>query len=355
MYKLLIRPFLFKFLPETAHNLTLRALGLLSRIPLATAVLRCIYDCKTTCLEQELFGLRFPHPVGLAAGLDKNGEYYNELSCFGFSFIEIGSPDPQAPIRQSQASSLQAPQDKAIINRMGINNKGIRHAIDNLNEDPPGMILVASIAKNSSSSSDEEIQKDYETAFSLLYDFVDMFTLNISCPNVEGVQSLQDVSFLSDIVDPLLDLRLCYDVYKPVLVKVSPDLPFEQLDEILDYCMLSGIDGIVAGNTTTSRDGLSASPELIREIGPGGLSGAPLFRKTLEQVKHIHIHTKGRLPIVGCGGIQTPEQAQEMLDAGASLLEIYTGFIYEGPALVRKIVKFLDNRKKNEHSKTEST
>ena len=246
MYKLLIRPFLFKFLPETAHNLTLRALGLLSRIPLATAVLRCIYDCKTTCLEQELFGLRFPHPVGLAAGLDKNGEYYNELSCFGFSFIEIGSLTPKPQSGNPKPRLFRLPRDKAIINRMGINNKGIRHAIDNLNEDPPGMILVASIAKNSSSSSDEEIQKDYETAFSLLYDFVDMFTLNISCPNVEGVQSLQDVSFLSDIVDPLLDLRLCYDVYKPVLVKVSPDLPFEQLDEILDYCMLSGIDGIVA-------------------------------------------------------------------------------------------------------------
>ena len=168
-----------------------------------------------------------------------------------------------------------------------------------------------------------------------------MFTVNVSCPNVEGLQNLQDVSYLSDVVDPLLDLRICYDTYKPLLVKVSPDIQKEELDAILKYCMLSGVDGIVAGNTTTSRDGLTTNPARIEKIGKGGLSGAPLFEKSLGLVKYIHEKTAGRLPIVGVGGIMTPSQAKMMLDAGASLIEICTGFIYEGPSAVKHILKKL--------------
>lgn len=348
MYKFLIRPLLFRLSAENAHNLTLRLLGFVRRLPLIRTLLELSFRRKTPLLQRELFGLVFPHPVGLAAGLDKNGEHYNELSWCGFSFVEIGSLTPKAQPGNPKPRLFRLPQDKAIINRMGINNKGVRNAIGHLTEDPPVTILAASIAKNASSTSEGDVQKDYETSFSLLYDFVDMFTLNISCPNVEGLQSLQDASFLSDIVDPLLNLRLCYDSYKPILIKLSPDLPYQQVDEILDYCLMSGIDGIVAGNTTTSREGLSTNPDRIKHIGNGGLSGSPLFRKSLELVKHIHAYTKGRLPIVGSGGISTPDQAQQMLDAGASLLEIYTGFIYEGPAVVKKIVKGLENRKRQE-------
>ena len=222
---------------------------------------------------------------------------------------------------------------------MGINNKGIRNAIEHIKNDPPRTILCASIAKNSSSASDEDVLNDYRKAFSYMYDFVDMFTVNVSCPNVEGLQHLQDVSYLSDIIDPLLDLRVCYDNYKPLLVKVSPDIPHEELDEILDYCMLSGVDGIVAGNTTTSREGLVTDPKRIEKIGHGGLSGAPLFERSLEMVRYIHQKTSGRLPIIGVGGIMTGEQASRMLEAGASLIEIYTGFIYEGPSAVKRILK----------------
>lgn len=342
MYRQLIRPILFKFPPETAHNLTFKGLDLLRRIPFAGKLMKLIYRHKTPSLSRNLFGIDFPSPVGLAAGLDKNGEHYNELSWFGFSFIEIGSLTPEGQPGNPKPRLFRLPQDNAIINRMGINNKGVHNAIEHIQKDPPKTIIAASIAKNSVSASDEDIIADYKKAFSYMYDFVDLFTINVSCPNVQGLQNLQDVSYLSDILDPLLDLRVCYDEYRPILVKVSPDIPFEELDEILKYCLQSGIDGIVAGNTTRSREGLKTSKEKVDKIGNGGLSGAPLFKKSLATVKHIHEFTSGRLPIVGVGGIMTPGQAKEMLDAGASLIEIYTGFIYEGPSIVKKINKYLE-------------
>ena len=229
---------------------------------------------------------------------------------------------------------------------MGINNKGVRNAVEHLKKDRPKVIVAGNISKNTSSINDDAA-KDYESAFALLYDFVDMFVLNISCPNVVGLSALQDVSFLADIVDKLLNLRMYFDEYRPILIKVSPDIPHQQLDEIIDYAMMSGIDGIVAGNTTRSRDGLkSLSAEEIEEIGNGGLSGAPLYEKNLALVRYIHDKTRGRLPIIGVGGIMSGPQAAEMLDAGASLVEIYTGFIYEGPAIVRKINSYLQKRQK---------
>ncbi|MBQ8062060.1 MAG: quinone-dependent dihydroorotate dehydrogenase [Bacteroidales bacterium] len=341
MYKQLIRPILFKLSPEKAHVFTLRMLGAVRRIPLIGRLLSFFFRYDDPSLKRNLFGLEFPNPVGLAAGIDKNGDHYNELAWFGFSFIEIGSLTPEPQDGNPRPRLFRLPQDKALINRMGINNKGMLHAIGRIKSDPPKTILCASIAKNSSSASDGDIVADYKKAFSYLYDFVDMFTINVSCPNVEGLQHLQDVSYLSDIVDPLLDLRVCYDTYRPLLVKVSPDIPHEELDEILNYCLLSGIDGIVAGNTTTSREGLTTPREKVEKIGNGGLSGAPLFERSLALVRYIHEKTEGRLPIVGVGGIMTAEQASAMLQAGASLIEICTGFIYEGPGAVKRILKNL--------------
>ena len=341
MYKQLIRPILFRFSAERAHNMTLKLLRFARRIPLCANMAKLIFRRKSQSLQREVFGIKFPNPVGLAAGIDKNGETYNELAWFGFSFIEIGSLTPEPQPGNPKPRLFRLPQDKALINRMGINNKGINYAIDHIMKDKPKVILCASIAKNSTSASDEDIVNDYKRAFSRMYDFVDMFTVNVSCPNVEGLQNLQDVSYLSDVIDPLLDLRICYDKYKPLLVKVSPDIPREELDEILNYCMLSGVDGIVAGNTTTSREGLVTNQARVEKIGKGGLSGAPLFERSLELVKYIHQYTNGRLPIVGVGGIMGPEQAKLMMDAGASLIELCTGFIYEGPSAVKKILKHL--------------
>lgn len=342
MYKHLLKPILFRFNPETAHNLLFSFLSFLRHVPFAGSVMRAIYKKDSPALEKEVFGLRFPNPVGLAGGLDKNGEFYNDMANFGFGFVEIGSLTPKPQDGNPKPRCWRVPGDKAIINRFGINNKGVKNAVEHLKKERPNVIVAANISKNTTSIN-EDAAKDYETSFGLLYDFVDMFVINISCPNVVGLTALQDITFLSEIVDKLLALRMYYDEYRPILLKVSPDLSHQQLDEIIDYSLRSGIDGIVAGNTTRSRDGLTTiSQQKIEEIGNGGMSGAPIHQKNLELVRYVHKQSEGKLPIIGVGGIMTPEDAKEMIDAGASLVEIYTGFIYEGPALVKNIIKHLE-------------
>ncbi|MCF0176557.1 MAG: quinone-dependent dihydroorotate dehydrogenase [Bacteroidales bacterium] len=340
MYKHLIRPLLFLLKPEAAHNLTFRLLRIGRCIPFFRAICRKIFCGTYPSLERELFGLRFPNPVGLAGGLDKNGEFYNDLANFGFGFVEIGSLTPLPQDGNPKPRLFRLPADKAIINRMGINNKGVAHAIENLRKNKPGIIVAANISKNHNSLNDE-CSRDYETAFSYLYDYVDMFVVNISCPNVEGLTDLQDISFLSEIIDRLIDNRAYHDESKPILVKLSPDLCLEQIDEILNYLVLAGVDGVVVSNTTRSRDNLPNTRETALSIGKGGLSGAPLYSKSLPLVKHVHEKTAGSLPIIASGGIMTPEQAKEMLDAGASLVEIYSAFIYEGPGIIKKINSYL--------------
>lgn len=343
MYKHILKPILFRFNPETAHNILFSLLSIIRYIPFVNPILRAIYKKDSPSLEKEVFGITFPNPVGLAGGLDKNGEFYNDMANFGFGFVEIGSLTPKPQDGNPKPRCWRVPGDKAIINRFGINNKGVKNAVEHLKKVRPEVIVAANISKNTSSIN-EDAAKDYETSFGLLYDFVDMFVVNVSCPNVVGLTSLQDISFLSDIVDKLLDLRMLYDIYKPILLKVSPDLSKEQLDDIISYCLRSGIDGIVAGNTTRSRDGLTTiSQEKIEEIGNGGMSGAPVHKKNLELVRYVHEMSEGKLPIIGVGGIMSPEDAKEMIDAGASLVEIYSGFIYEGPALVKKIIKHLES------------
>jgi len=345
LYSRIIKPLIFRLSAEGAHLLILRLLGIVRRIPLAGSIVRWRYSYKPRKSQNvNLFGIDFPNPVGLAAGLDSNAEYADELGWFGFSFVEVGSitPQPQSGNPRPRMFSLRS--DKALVNRIGMDNKGVLNAIEHLKKRNPKTIVSANIAKNHTSMSDAEIQNDYMRAFSLLYDFVDMFTINISFNDAtEGLQNLQEADFLSEIIDPLLDIRICNETYKPILVKISPDIPDDELDDILRYCMMSGIDGIVACNSTTSREGLTASQERLEKIGEGNVSGAPLFQRSLAKVKHINEFTKGHLPIIGVGGIMTPEQAKEMLDAGASLIELMTGLIYEGPTLVRKILKHLDS------------
>lgn len=347
MYKHFLKPILFRFNPETAHNILFSLLSFLRHVPFAQSIIRALYHRDSPSLEREVFGINFPNPVGLAGGLDKNGEFYNDMANFGFGFVEIGSLTPLPQDGNAKPRCWRVPGDKAIINRYGINNKGVRYAVEHLKKIRPEVVVAANISKNSNSIN-EEAAKDYETSFSLLYDFVDMFVVNVSCPNVVGLTALQDIGFLSDIVDRLLDLRMLYDNYRPILLKVSPDLSHEQLDEIIDYCLRSGIDGIVAGNTTRSREGLtSISQTKIEEIGNGGMSGAPIHKKNLELVRYVHERSQGKLPIIGVGGIMSPEDAKEMMDAGASLVEIYTGFIYEGPGLIKRIIKHLEEDNKN--------
>ena len=233
MYKHFLKPILFSFNPETAHNMLFSMLSFLRHVPFARPVIRALYKKDSPTLSKEVFGIQFPNPVGLAGGLDKNGEFYNDMANFGFGFVEIGSLTPQPQDGNPKPRCFRVPGDKAIINRFGINNKGVKNAVEHLKKERPEVIVAANISKNTTSIN-EDAAKDYETAFALLYDFVDMFVVNISCPNVVGLTALQDISFLSEIVDKLLGLRMYYDTYRPILLKVSPDLSHEQLDEIID-------------------------------------------------------------------------------------------------------------------------
>lgn len=340
MYRHLIRPLLFLLPPEKAHRLTLSLLEFFGRFRFLRALTRLFFRRTPASVEKEVFGLRFPNPVGLAGGMDKNARCCNPLSDFGFGFVEIGSVTPLPQPGNPPPRLFRLPKDKALINRMGINSEGVMQVIANLKRHAPDVIIGANIAKNTATSG-EQAAEDYDRAFSLLYDFADFFVFNISCPNVEGFAQLQDAGYISEIMDGILDKRMCMEEYKPLLLKISPDLGREQLDEIIAYCLRTGVDGLVATNTTAAREGLALSGNRAAAIGKGGLSGAPLLEKSLRTVRYIHEKAGGRLPIIGCGGIMSPEDAQRMLDAGASLVEICTGFVYEGPGLVKRILRRL--------------
>ena len=345
MYKLLIRPILFLFPAEQAHKIVMGALKVARYIPGARAITRMCFCRRSRSLERELFGIKFPNPVGLAAGLDKNGEFYNDLANLGFGFIEIGALTPEPQPGNPAPRLFRLPKDRALINRMGINNNGAKAALKTLKKHNPRVIVAANISKNSSTPNDQAY-KDYCRSLALLYDFVDFFVLNVSCPNVKNLQELQGNSMLTQVMEAVMEVRRYNESQRPILLKISPDLEQEQLDEIIHLALINGIDGIVATNTTRSREGLKTAEKTVASIGEGGLSGAPLFEKSLATVKYVHEKSNGLLPIIASGGIMTPQQAGQMLDAGASLVEVYTGFIYNGPAFVKRIVRYLKRKKK---------
>ncbi|NCB97079.1 MAG: quinone-dependent dihydroorotate dehydrogenase [Bacteroidia bacterium] len=339
MYKF-IRPLLFSILPERAHILMVNLLIFLRYIPFSGMVLRWLYSYNNKSLEREVFGLKFRNPIGMAAGFDKNGDIYNDLSNFGFGFVEIGSLTHVEQIGNPRPRVFRIVEENAIINRMGINNKGVKHAVNYMKSNKPRLIIGGNISK-STSCGNEMAAQDYEKSFTQLYDFVDFFVLNVSCPNVKGLVKLQNITALSEIIDRLTAIRRFNDEYRPILLKVSPDLTNDQLDEIIELILISGIDGIVATNTTSTRELLKDHSTAIEAIGDGGLSGEPLFRRSLEVVRYINKKSAGMLPIIAVGGVTSPERAKEMLDAGASLVEVYTGFIYNGPGFVKSILKYL--------------
>ncbi len=310
-------------------NISLRPLLSLGRYRLFRPLIRLRYKKSYPTLRKELFGLEFPNPVGLAAGFDTDGQYINQLGNMGFGFVEIGSvtPLPQSGNPGPRYHKLR--RDKAVINNTGHDNKGVKEVIKNIKKARPGVIVAANIAKNSITEGDN-ITKDYSFVFAMLYDFVDMFVI-----------SQPEISYLEDIIDELLQIRLSLDAYKPIMIKISPDMGTNQIDEILDLVRLSGIDGLVVAGPTKKKEGLRTRNKRIESIGPGALSGAPLFQKNLELVKYINQETKGRLPIIASGGIMNPSDALQMLQAGASLVEIHSGLLYKGPKLVKKINKYL--------------
>lgn len=326
------------FEPETAHHFLFGFLSFASYIPFSSVLLRAFFIPKNRQKNIELFGLVFPHPVGLAAGFDKNAEQIDMLSHFGFSHIEIGAVTPLPQQGNPKPRLFRLPKDKALINRMGFNNKGVENAVKNLKKRKSDIIVGANIGKNSLTSNDKA-NEDYIKVFRELHPYVDYFTVNVSCPNIKDLKELQEKDSLLELLNKLQSINRKQPKPKPILLKISPDLTWEQLDDTLETIKKTNIDGVIAVNTTIMRDGLSYSPNEILNIGNGGLSGMPLKNRSTEIIRYIHQKTQGKIPIIGVGGIMDKKDLQEKLDAGASLVQVFTGFIYEGPELVKKLLK----------------
>ncbi|WP_405604790.1 quinone-dependent dihydroorotate dehydrogenase [Polaribacter sp. Asnod1-A03] len=338
MYKLLIRPIFFLFDPEKVHYFTFSLIRILCKIPFVASIFRGLYQVNDKKLERNLFGLTFKNPVGLAAGFDKNAVLYNELANFGFGFVEIGTVTPKGQVGNPRKRLFRLKDDNGIINRMGFNNDGMESAIENLKKNKGKVIIGGNIGKNTTTQP-EAYTKDYLEVFEALHAYVDYFVLNVSCPNVGSHAKLNDKDYLVELITACQSLNNQQEKQKPILLKIAPDLNEVQLDEIIDLVAETKIDGVIASNTSTSRDNLKVSKERLQEIGNGGVSGKPIKNQSTKVIKYLADNSNKSFPIIGVGGIHSAEDALEKIEAGADLVQIYTGFIYEGPSLVKKINK----------------
>ncbi|CAM3561919.1 dihydroorotate dehydrogenase [Flavobacterium saliperosum S13] len=333
MYKQIIRPILFCFDPEAVHHFTFSLVRFVNKIPGISSLIKSLYTVNDKRLEREVFGLKFKNPVGLAAGFDKDAKLYKELSNFGFGFIEIGTLTPKAQEGNAKKRLFRLREDSAIVNRMGFNNGGVDEAVKRLNVNN-GVLIGGNIGKNKITPNEEAV-KDYEICFDALYDYVDYFVVNVSSPNTPNLRALQDKEPLTQLLQTLQDKNKTKQKEKPILLKIAPDLTNDQLLDIIDIVKETKIAGVIATNTTISRDGLQS----VNRIEMGGLSGKPLTKRSTEVIRFLSEKSNKAFPIIGVGGIHTAEDAIEKLEAGASLVQLYTGFIYEGPALVKAINK----------------
>lgn len=338
MYKLLIRPIFFLFDPEKIHHFTFSLVKFLSKIPGVPSIFRGMYQIKDKKLERNLFGLTFKNPVGLAAGFDKNAVLYNELANFGFGFVEIGTVTPKGQVGNPKKRLFRLKDDKGIINRMGFNNEGLEAAIEQLKKNKGKIIIGGNIGKNTNTAP-ENYTEDYVACFKGLHPYVDYFVLNVSCPNVSSHAKLEDADYLKELITEVQKLNNAEAQQKPILLKIAPDLNNQQLDEIIELVADTKIDGVIASNTSVNRDNLKASKERLQEIGNGGVSGQPVKYRSTRVIKYLADNSNKAFPIIGVGGIHSEKDALEKLKAGADLVQIYTGFIYEGPSLVKRINK----------------
>lgn len=335
MYKLFIRPLLFCFDPEKVHYFTFSLIRFLNKIPGFSGLFKALYEVKDSHLEREVFGIKFKNPVGLAAGFDKDAKLYQELSNFGFGFVEIGTLTPVGQEGNPKKRLFRLKEDNAIINRMGFNNGGVKEAVERLKQNK-GVLIGGNIGKNKVTPNEEAV-KDYEICFEALFPYVDYFVVNVSSPNTPNLRELQDKKPLTELLQTLQDKNNAKSKQKPVLLKIAPDLTDEQLLDIIDIVKDTKIAGVIATNTTISREGLQSE----NKSEMGGLSGKPLTKRSTEVIRFLSEKSNKSFPIIGVGGIHTAEDALEKLEAGASLVQLYTGFIYEGPKLIKDINKAL--------------
>lgn len=339
MYRKIIRPLLFSLSIERAHRAVLLALRIIGLIPGGRWLLDKCFTIRHPALEREVFGVRFPNPVGLAAGFDPNGEAFREFAALGFGFVEIGTVTPRAQAGNPRPRIFRLPKDGAVVNRAGQPNRGLERAIQHLRRPHGRTIVGCNIGRNTSTPS-ENAPADYLKLFRNLYQYVDYFTVNVCCDDAADESAARTEELLR-ILEPLFDFRRGQNQYRPVMLKISPDLTDDAVDAVTDLLMATPLDGIVATNGTHSRQGLQTSQTSIDRIGNGRLSGAPLADRAIEIVRRIHARSGGTYPIIGAGGMMSPRQVRAMLDAGADLVQLYTGFVYEGPRLVRDICRQL--------------
>jgi dihydroorotate dehydrogenase len=345
MYKALIRPLLFRFDPETIHHVSFRFLKIALSLPGAKALARLIFVKKDPRLERDVFGIRFPNPVGLAAGFDKDAELVDELACLGFGFVEIGTLTPRSQPGNDRPRLFRLPADRALINRMGFNNHGAAAAADRLRRRRSRVIVGGNIGKNKTTPNDEATA-DYLAAFRALHPVVDYFVVNVSSPNTPGLRDLQEKEPLTNLLRQLETLNATLENPKPILLKIAPDLTDSQLDDIIEIVRSTGTAGVIATNTTIRRAQADGTPlrtdaAVVEAAGVGGLSGPPVKDQSTHVIRYLVEKSGGAFPVIGVGGIETAADAREKLDAGASLVQLYTGFIYEGPAAARRICEGL--------------
>lgn len=312
-------------------------------IPGMKALWNKLFRVKSDQLKRTVFGITFENPVGLAAGFDKNASMYNDLAYCGFGFIEIGTVTPKGQAGNETPRLFRLTEDEGIINRMGFNNRGVENAVENLKKRKTNVIIGGNIGKNKVTPN-ESATDDYVKSFNALFDYVDYFVVNVSSPNTPNLRELQEKEPLTQLLATLQDLNAKKEVRKPILLKIAPDLTNEQLDDIIEIVGEVKLDGVIATNTTISREGLKTSQEKVDAIGAGGLSGKPVKSRSTEVVRYLAEKSNKAFPIIGVGGIHSAEDALEKLDAGADLVQLYTGFIYEGPKLVKEINRAILSR-----------
>lgn len=340
MYQRLIKPILFKLNIEQSHALVKWALKFIGAAPGGRRLLRWFYACEHPSLERDVMGIHFKNPIGLAAGFDVDGDVINECSDLGFGFVEIGTITPKPQIGNLKPRVYRLPKDLAIVNRMGHCNKGWQYAINNLRNAHPGVVVGCNIGR-CSDTNPKQVATDYLKSFRTLYQYADYFTINITSDFASQEIKNHAVDSVKSIIAPLVDFRRGQSEYRPILLKISPDLRYDALDDIISILVDTQLDGIVAVAGTHSREDLNTSGESIDQIGNGRLSGRPLTQRAVDIVSYIHRKTNGAYTIIGVGGVMTPHDVKAMLEAGASLVQLYTGFIYEGPSLIKYICESL--------------